>query len=158
MIIKNGKVYQEDKTFVKKDLYIENGKIVESADEVSDKSEVDAEGLLVLPGLVDVHSHGAVGHDFSDGDMEGLKAILAYEYAHGITSYCPTSMTIEKEELRRIFREMGHFAGSRENSEVRALIWKALFWMHPGRGRTGMSVLWLRMWHFSGNAMRHAGI
>ena len=44
MIIKNGKVYQEDKTFVKKDLYIENGKIVESADEVSDKSEVDAEG------------------------------------------------------------------------------------------------------------------
>lgn len=118
MIIKNGKVYQEDRTFVKKDLYIENGKIVESADEVSDKSEVDAEGLLVLPGLVDVHSHGAVGHDFSDGDMEGLKAILAYEYAHGITSYCPTSMTIEKEELRRIFREMGHFAGSRENSEV----------------------------------------
>ena len=72
MIIKNGKVYQEDKTFVKKDLYIENGKIVESADEVSDKSEVDAEGLLVLPGLVDVHSHGAVGHDFSDGDMVGL--------------------------------------------------------------------------------------
>ena len=118
MIIKNGMVYQEDKTFAKKDLYIENGKIVESPEQLSDTSEVDAEGLLVLPGLIDVHSHGAVGHDFSDGDMEGLKAILTYEYAHGITSYCPTSMTIEKEELRRIFREMGHFADSLGDCEA----------------------------------------
>ena len=105
MIIKNGSVYQEDKTFVKKDLYIEDGKIVESADQVTDKTEIDAEGLLVLPGLIDVHSHGAVGHDFSDGDMEGLKEILAYEYAHGITTYCPTSMTLEKEKLQKIFGE-----------------------------------------------------
>lgn len=114
MIIRNGMVYQEDKSFVKKDLYLEEGRIVETAEEVTDLSEIDAEGLLVLPGLIDIHSHGAVGHDFSDSDMEGLKEILAYEYAHGITSYCPTSMTIEKEELRRIFREMGCFAESRE--------------------------------------------
>ena len=105
MIIKNGSVFQEDKTFVKKDLYIENGRVVENIDQVTDKTEVDAEGLLVLPGLIDVHSHGAVGHDFSDGDMEGLKEILAYEYAHGITTYCPTSMTIEREKLERIFQE-----------------------------------------------------
>lgn len=104
MIIKNGSVYQEDKSFAAKDLYIEGGRIVESVDQVTDRTEVDAAGLLVLPGLVDIHSHGAVGHDFSDGDMEGLGKILAYEYAHGITSYCPTSMTIEKEELHRIFR------------------------------------------------------
>ena len=107
MIIKNGAVYQEDKTFVKKDLYLEKGRIVENRDQVSDTTEVDAEGLYVLPGLVDVHSHGAVGCDFSDGSIEGLKKILAYEYAHGVTSYCPTSMTIDKEDLRKIFREMG---------------------------------------------------
>lgn len=110
MIIKNGRVYQENKTFAKKDLYIEGGKIVESLEQVTDRTEVDAEGMLVLPGLIDVHSHGAVGHDFSDGDMEGLKKILAYEYAHGITSYCPTSMTIDAEELRKIFRAMGSFS------------------------------------------------
>lgn len=110
MIIKNGLVYQEDKTFAKRDLYIEDGKIVEGPEQVTDKSEIDAEGMLVLPGLIDVHSHGAVGHDFSDGDMEGLKKILAYEYAHGVTSYCPTSMTIDREELRKIFRAMGSFS------------------------------------------------
>ena len=117
MIIKNGRVYQENKTFAKKDLYIEGGKIVESLEQVTDRTEVDAEGMLVLPGLIDVHSHGAVGHDFSDGDMEGLKKILAYEYAHGITSYCPTSMTIDAEELRKIFRAMGSF--SEEEGEIR---------------------------------------
>lgn len=46
------------------DLYVENGRIVSSEEEVSDKEEIDASGLKVLPGLVDIHSHGAVGHDF----------------------------------------------------------------------------------------------
>ena len=55
MIIKNGLVFQEDGSFVKKDLYIENGRLVASETEVSDKTEYDAEGLKVLPGLVDVH-------------------------------------------------------------------------------------------------------
>lgn len=121
MIIRNGRVFQEDKTFIKKDLYLENGRIVESPDGLTDRSEIDAEGLMVLPGLIDVHSHGAVGHDFSDGDMEGLKKILAYEYAHGVTSYCPTSMTIEKEELRRIFREMGGFAREQDGGPESSL-------------------------------------
>lgn len=112
MIIKNGVVYQEDKTFIKKDIYIENGVIVESSAQVADRSEIDASGLLVLPGLIDVHSHGAVGHDFSDGDVKGLEKILVYERSHGITSYCPTSMTIDREELENIFERMGSFRES----------------------------------------------
>ncbi len=57
-----------------------------SEDEVTDKTIVDAAGRRVLPGLVDIHSHGAFGHDFSDADPEGLKIILKYEKSHGITS------------------------------------------------------------------------
>ncbi len=106
MIIRNGRVYQEDKQFAKRDLYIENGRIVERREQVTDAVVVDAEGLLVLPGLIDIHSHGAMGCDFSDGSVEGLKTILAYEAAHGITSYCPASMTLEKEKLLHIFRMM----------------------------------------------------
>lgn len=118
MIIKNGSVYQEDKTFVKKDLYIENGFIVESAGQITDHSEIDASDLLVLPGLIDIHSHGAVGHDFSDGNTEGLEKILAYEYANGITSYCPTSMTIHREELEHLFERMGNFQEGRGMAHV----------------------------------------
>ena len=74
-----------------KDLYIEGKRFVSTKEEVIDQEVIDAKGMMVLPGLVDVHSHGAAGHDFSDGDVEGLKEILRYEKAHGITSYCPTS-------------------------------------------------------------------
>lgn len=56
MIIKNGKVFQEDGSYKVADLYVENGRIVTSADELTDKTELDASGLKVLPGLVDIHS------------------------------------------------------------------------------------------------------
>lgn len=49
MIIKNGKVFQEDGSYKVTDLYVENGRIVASADELTDKTELDASGLKVLP-------------------------------------------------------------------------------------------------------------
>ena len=103
MIIRNGNVFQEDGTYRRMDLYVENGRIVDCGTEVSEKEEIDAAGLKVLPGLVDIHSHGAVGHDFSDADATGLKEILRYEKSQGITSYCPTSMTLPIDMLIRIF-------------------------------------------------------
>lgn len=103
MIIKNGLVFEENKTFSSRNLYIENNTIVDSIDQVTDKTEVDATGLYVIPGLIDVHSHGACGYDFCDADVDGLRNILQYERTHGITSYCPTSMTLPKEDLLAIF-------------------------------------------------------
>lgn len=99
MIIKNGFVFQENKCFQVCDLYIEQGRIVSDITRVSDATVINAEDMLVLPGLIDIHSHGAVGYDFSDGDMKGLEKILTYQYDNGVTSYCPTTMTLPKEKL-----------------------------------------------------------
>lgn len=103
MIIKGGKVFQEDGSFLEQAIYINDHRLVDKAEYQYDGEVIDAEGLLVLPGLVDIHSHGAAGEDFSDGNPEGLKKILQYEKRCGITSYCPTSMTFPKERLRQIF-------------------------------------------------------
>lgn len=103
MIIKGGKVFQEDGSFLEQAIYINEHRLVDKAEYQDDGEVIDAEGLLVLPGLVDIHSHGAAGEDFSDGNPEGLKKILQYEKRCGITSYCPTSMTFPKERLRQIF-------------------------------------------------------
>ena len=103
MIIENGLVFQEDGSYQQQTLYIENHKIVSSLEEVSDRTTIDATGLKVIPGLIDIHSHGAFGHDFSDADVEGLKTVLKYEKAHGITSYCPTSMTLGIDILEHVF-------------------------------------------------------
>ena len=118
MIIKNGLVFQEDGTFRQQDLYVENGQIAASEAEITDKTEVDASGLKVIPGLVDVHSHGAFGHDFCDADPEGLKVILQYEKEHGVTSYCPTSMTLAKEKLLDIFATAAKIDESPELSRI----------------------------------------
>ena len=45
MIIKNGIVFQEDESFLKKDLYIEKGRIIEDPAQLTDTCEVDASGL-----------------------------------------------------------------------------------------------------------------
>lgn len=103
MIIKNGLVFTEDCEFKEKDVYIENGIIVSTIDEVFDKTEINANGNYVIPGLIDTHIHGAIGHDFCDKNIDGLISIAKYLKNNGITSFCPTSMTLDEDTLKEIF-------------------------------------------------------
>lgn len=80
MIIKNGNVFCPNGYFHKKDLFISEKHIISESIEASkDGKVIDAENCYVIPGLVDIHSHGANGHDFCDASVEGLKEILKYE-------------------------------------------------------------------------------
>ncbi|MEZ4628296.1 MAG: hypothetical protein R2912_09535 [Eubacteriales bacterium] len=58
---------------------------------------VDLDGAYVVPGFIDIHLHGNSGHDFSDGDFEGLTAIARYLAKNGITSFMPASVTLEAD-------------------------------------------------------------
>ena len=102
MIIKNGLVWEESGSFRKKELVVDTTthRIAETAE---DDTVFDAEGLYVIPGLVDVHIHGARGHDFSDGNSKGLAEIAQYLHSCGVTSFCPTSMTLPEEQLTAAF-------------------------------------------------------
>ena len=64
---------------------------------------IDAKGNLVAPGLVDIHIHGYLGEDASDGSTEGLKVMAAGIAKNGVTSWCPTTMTIAKDEIVKAF-------------------------------------------------------
>lgn len=103
LLVQNGNVFRDDKTFAVQDLMIEDGLLTTPDKADSSTRVLDASGLYVLPGLIDIHSHGAVGYDFSDGDPEGLLSILEYQYSQGVTSYCPTSMTLPREQLEHVF-------------------------------------------------------
>jgi len=118
MIIKNGLVFKETGEFVREDLYLENNRIVAKKEEVMDLEVLDAKGTYVVPGLIDVHSHGAVGSDFSDGDVEGLRRILTYQKRQGITSYCPTSMTLEKDALMHIFATVAQMRQAPDEARI----------------------------------------
>lgn len=63
----------------------------------------DLQGSYVIPGLIDVHTHGNSGADFSDGDLEGLRKMAAYLAKEGVTSFAPASMTLPYDVLEKAF-------------------------------------------------------
>ena len=73
----------------------------------------DHGGALVIPGLVDIHTHGAMGADFSDGDAEGLRRMGRYLASRGVTSFAPTSMTLPYETLAAAFATAAELANER---------------------------------------------
>ena len=77
--------------------------VPESEVDVTAYDVIDAKGNLVAPGLVDIHIHGYLGEDASDGSAEGLKKMAAGIAKNGVTSWCPTTMTIAKEDLVKAF-------------------------------------------------------
>ena len=77
---------------------------------------LDANGLYVSPGLVDMHIHGYLGEDASDGNPEGIRKMAEGIVRNGVTSFCPTTMTVEKRQLSLIFEMM---RGLREESKAK---------------------------------------
>ena len=96
MRIKNARVFI-GKTFVETD--VEFGKTITAIGTLEGDTDLDANGSYLIPGLVDIHTHGAMGEDFSDGKPEGLQPMADYYAAHGVTSYLATTMTLKEEVL-----------------------------------------------------------
>lgn len=107
MIIRNGLIFRGKAGFVEDTLYIENGRFARTAG----GTVVNAEGCYVIPGLVDIHFHGAVGKDLCDAEPAAIAAIAEYERANGITSICPATMTLGAERLLQICRSAALYSG-----------------------------------------------
>jgi len=72
-------------------------------EEIGGAEIIDAKGGFVSPGLIDIHIHGYLGEDVSDGSEEGLIKMAEGIARNGVTSWLPTTMTVSYEELRRAF-------------------------------------------------------
>ncbi len=99
MIIKNVQIFTEEKTFVKGDIFIENGLFVDHSET---GPEMDGKGCYAIPGLIDLHLHGCMGFDFCDGSVEAIEKIAEYEASVGVTGIAPATMTLPVEELEQI--------------------------------------------------------
>lgn len=99
MIIKNAMVYTPQHVFAKGNIVIRGGRIVFGAAPQLDEEIIDAEGLYALPGLLDLHFHGAVGHDFCDASEEAIQALADFEASKGVLAICPATMTYSEEIL-----------------------------------------------------------
>lgn len=106
MLIKNGKVFL-GRTFVNTDVRF--SKTIEAIGRLEGDADIDAAGCYVIPGLVDIHTHGAMGDDFSDGKAEGLQPMADYYAAHGVTSFLATTMTLKEETLTPVMHTLSAF-------------------------------------------------
>ena len=111
MRFENALVYGPDFRFHKGGFSVENGRFAEVLAETKTQT-IDLDGAYVIPGLVDIHNHGNSGHDFSDGDAEGLNIIARYLAKHGVTSFAPASVTLPEDVLSRAFANAAAFANN----------------------------------------------
>src|SRR5690606_2776768 len=100
--IANGKVITPFKIIPNGTVLVEGNRITavwEHDIALDDVEIIDAKGLYVSPGFIDIHVHGGGGHDFMDGDGEGFLRIAELHAQYGTTSMVPTTLTSEKEHL-----------------------------------------------------------
>ncbi len=116
MRIIGGQVFDLEKGFVERELCTDGMLISENS---GDDVVVDAADCYVIPGLVDVHFHGAVGEDFSDASAEGLQKIADFELSEGVTYICPTGMTLLEDQLTKVCKTTAaHRASNPTGAEV----------------------------------------
>ena len=103
MRFENGLIFVGGR-FVSGGFSVEDGRFAHVLADAADGERVDLRGARVIPGLVDVHTHGNSGADFSDGDYDGLVKMAAYLAKNGVTSFAPASMTLPYDVLETAFR------------------------------------------------------
>jgi N-acetylglucosamine-6-phosphate deacetylase len=79
----------------------------------ADAQSVDCQNLILAPGLIDIHNHGALTHDFVGANAEGNNVALRFHCEHGVTSMLATVMTETHEQMSAALKLLGeqHTAG-----------------------------------------------
>ena len=118
MRITGGMVFGPDLQFAERDVVIRDGVFAEETGreavpgggQEAAEEVVDASDCYVIPGLLDLHFHGALGMDVCDGTREAFQTIADYEARQGVTAICPATLTLAVEELAAVLRTGAEFA------------------------------------------------
>ncbi|MBM7661756.1 N-acetylglucosamine-6-phosphate deacetylase [Bacillus mesophilus] len=115
ILVKGGKIYQPEGIVENGSLLIEDETIreiglnlVQQADEIIEIPE----DYHIIPGIIDLHIHGAAGHDTMDATFEALQGISAYLPSEGITSYLPTTITQKNEAIEQALQNAATYTNN----------------------------------------------
>lgn len=112
MNFKNANIYTEQFRFERGAFSVEDGKFCKVLGEEAPDA-IDLQGAYVIPGLIDVHTHGNSGADFSDGNAAGVEKMAKYLAKNGVTSFAPASMTLPYETLEKAFASARAFVDAK---------------------------------------------
>ena len=98
----NGRIILVDRIETHKVMVISAGRIADIVDaEMLDSHmpTVNVEGRFITPGLIDIHTHGAMGYSFNAASVEAYTAITGYQLEHGVTGLLATIATAPVPQL-----------------------------------------------------------
>lgn len=114
----NGKIILHDQ-IVEKNVFIEDDKIVEISDrQPIDEEKIDAKGLYVSPGFIDVHTHGRGGSDTMYASFEDLNTISKATLKTGVTSFLPTTMTMPVDDIAKAIDNLAQHKDQVEGAQI----------------------------------------
>lgn len=93
-------------------------KIIEAGQGVIGNGDYDAEGDYIIPGLIDIHTHAAACEDASDGKPEAMAIMGRYYAAKGVTSWCPTTMTLKEPELTKAVLAIASYERPNDGAKI----------------------------------------
>jgi N-acetylglucosamine-6-phosphate deacetylase len=118
LLVTNGRLISPDLDLPGGALLVEGGRILSvhpAADKFPAADEiVDAGGRMVMPGFVDIHSHGADGADVCDGSVDSIHHIARRKLQEGVTTWLPTTLTQPAGRLAEIVAICGEAMGATE--------------------------------------------
>lgn len=100
---------------------IEDGMIasVHTSDSpVAADETIEGNGLLLLPGMIDLHIHGAEGCDMMDGTTDSVQAVSAVCAKTGCTSFLATSVSSPQDQLLNMVRSVKSVAGNESGAKI----------------------------------------
>ncbi|MCL2015909.1 MAG: N-acetylglucosamine-6-phosphate deacetylase [Defluviitaleaceae bacterium] len=66
----------------------------------------DLTNYHVMPGMIDLHVHGAMGHDVMDATYEAIAAISSHKLKEGCTAFCPTTLTASTDDTIKAIKNV----------------------------------------------------
>lgn len=103
MLLKNAQLFDEEFELINADIEVRDEKIAAIETKIKENGEsYDLTGCTIVPGFVETHIHGCIGFDVCDATREALSEMAGHLVTQGVTSFCPTTMTVGHDELIKI--------------------------------------------------------
>ncbi len=102
MVIKNLKIVLPKRVVEKGYLCFESGRISYIGEGEYLGAAIDGNGLLAMPGFIDIHVHGSKGIDFMDAGKDDYKTVADSLYSEGVTTFLATTLTSDFDSLNRV--------------------------------------------------------
>ena len=130
MRIENVSVLMSDGVFRKGSVEFDN--IIRRI-EISEGGETSV-GPYLIPGLIDIHTHGAMSYDHTDGSLSGMREMAEYYAKHGVTSFLATTITAETENIAAGMRNIAQYERTQKGARCVGINMEGPFLSHEKKG------------------------